>query len=533
MTRSIEALETRRLLAFAPFSIGSLGYDAGSEIAVDAQGNTIVAGIFQGTVDFDPGAGKTRLVSVGETDIFIAKYSPQRALLWAGHVGGEKSDLPKHPNFIVDPSLQGDSVNRLGSQISILGEYVNGIAVDSSGNVFMTGAFLGTGDFDPGKGVDLLPGNQKYGQYYDAFLLKLTPDGKLAWADDIGGRFDDVPEGIALDPKGNPVITGYFTRSADFDPTAGVFTKDAIGRGATFVAKYSTTKGTLAWVDTFGGEATKNSERDGGNGVAIDPTGNIYVTGTFADKVDFDPGPGVNIVEADKRTDTYLLKLDDNGNSIYVKTLAGDGYDGGVKVAVSNGAVYTAGYFSGTIDVDPGKAVRELTSIDDDRHTDVLISKYSAKGSLVWAKPIGGEGFETIGGFGVEPDGSVITSGGFYDRADFNPGPSHFFLTSTEGDENFHDPNESGRDFSYDIYVSRLSTNGKFVSAVKYGAAQDDFGGGVAFDPAGDVVLTGQFRQIVQFPTLAGGTGRLVAHDDPDEDTVGDAFIILLDDSIL
>jgi hypothetical protein len=309
-------------------------------------------------------------------------------------------------------------------------------------------------------------------------------------------------------------------------------TKDAIGRGATFVAKYSTSKGHLVWVDTFGGEATKNSERDGGNGVAVDPDGNVYVTGTFADKVDFDPGPGVNIIEAEKRTDAYLLKLDGNGNAIFVKTLAGDGYDGGVKVAVSNGAIYTASYFNGTIDVDPGKAVRELTSIGDDNHTDVLISKYSAKGSLVWAKPIGGVGFETIGGLGVEPDGSVITTGGFYDRVDFNPGPSHFFLTSTLGDDSFDDPNDSGRDFSYDIYVSRLSTNGKFVSAVNYGGAQDDFGGGLAFNPAGDVLITGQFRETVQFPTLAGGTGTLVARD-ADEHTVGDAFVILLDDSIL
>jgi len=68
---------------------------------------------------------------------------------------------------------------------------------------------------------------------------------------------------------------------------------------------------------------------------------------------------------------------------------------------------------------------------------------------------------------------------------------------------------------------------------VKFGGARDDFGGGLAFDPVGDVVLTGQFRAVVQFPTLAGGTGRLIARDDPDEDTAGDAFIILLDDSIL
>src|SRR5256885_12107563 len=173
MTRPIEALETRRLLAFAPFSIGSQGYDTGSEIAVDAQGNTIVAGTFEGTVDFDPGAGMKKLTAVGQTDVFIAKYSPQRKLLWVGQIGGDTSKFPKRPIFIIDPSWQGDSVNRPGFQISILGEYVNGLAVDSSGNVFMTGAFLGSGDFDPTAGTFTLLGNPRYGQYYDTFLLKL------------------------------------------------------------------------------------------------------------------------------------------------------------------------------------------------------------------------------------------------------------------------------------------------------------------------------------------------------------------------
>src|SRR4051812_9847378 len=116
MTRSIEALESRRLLAFAPFPIGSLGLDAGYETAVDADGNVIVAGVFQGTVDFAPGGSAVkRLTAVGETDVFIAKYSPTRELLWVGQVGGEESDLPKHPNFPIDPSRAGASPNRVGA----------------------------------------------------------------------------------------------------------------------------------------------------------------------------------------------------------------------------------------------------------------------------------------------------------------------------------------------------------------------------------------------------------------------------------
>src|SRR5215218_7616629 len=94
MTGSIEALETRRLLAFSPIQTGAKGYDAGSETVIDADGNTIVAGTFAHTVDFGVPVGTTsipevppahlKLTAVGETDVFIAKYNSIGQLLWAG-----------------------------------------------------------------------------------------------------------------------------------------------------------------------------------------------------------------------------------------------------------------------------------------------------------------------------------------------------------------------------------------------------------------------------------------------------------------
>ena len=228
------------------------------------------------------------------------------------------------------------------------------------------------------------------------------------------------------------------------------------------------------------------------------------------------------LIKANKHTDAFLLELSPRGKRVMVDTFGGKDYDGGAKVAVQNGAIYTASYFSGTVDVDPGKAVSEITSAGDDRHTDVLISKLNADGSLIWAKPIGGEGFETVGGFAVGSDGSVYTSGGFFDAADFDPGPGTFILTSTLGDDNFDDPNDNGRDNSYDIYVSRLSTNGKFLGASRMGSSGDDFGAGLALQSDGDVVLTGQFRNTVQFNS-ASGLKRLKSRGSTD------GFLTLLD----
>jgi hypothetical protein len=337
---------------------------------------------------------------------------------------------------------------------------------------------------------------------YDAFLVKLDPNGKLLWADAFGGQFDDVANAVAVDPQGNPVVTGYFTRAADFDPGPAVFNLDVQGRDDVFVAKYTGNHGKFMWVDQFGSDTTKSELREQGNSVAIDPTGNIVVTGTYAGKADFDPGPAKFILEASKNTDAFLLELSPKGKRVFAESIGGKGFDGGEKVAIRNGAIYTASYFSETIDANPGPSTLELTSAGDDRHTDLLVSKYSADGTLNWAGQMGGEGFETIGGFGVAADGSVYLSGGFYGPADFDPGTGSFILTSALGDENFEDKNDDGRDFSYDVYVVRLSTNGKLVAATQIGGNGDDYGTGLALSADGtSLALTGQFRNTVPFDT--------------------------------
>src|SRR5581483_2391512 len=262
--RLIDALEPRRLLAFSPIQLGEKGLDAGYSTAVDAQGNTIVAGIFQHTLNLGPSAldrgpapVPVKVTAVGETDIFIAKYNPSGQVLWAGQIGGKESKLDKKPNFPIDPSRLGSFVGQLGPTPQILGETLGGIAVDSSGNVFVGGSFLKIADLDPGPGKLEFNAEHQFGQYTDAFLIKIDANGGLVWADQIGGEFNDMVNAVAVDPAGNPVVTGYFTRSADFDPTAkGVFNVNALGRDDIFVAKYTGAGGKLVWVDGFGGDQT-------------------------------------------------------------------------------------------------------------------------------------------------------------------------------------------------------------------------------------------------------------------------------------
>jgi hypothetical protein len=132
------------------------------------------------------------------------------------------------------------------------------------------------------------------------------------------------------------------------------------------------------WVDTFGSDETNVSDRDAGNGITVDESGNVLVTGTFSGKIDFDPGPAKQIIKSNDRTDAFLVELSPKGKRIFIKTFGGDDFDGGVKVAARNGAIYTASYFAGEIEITVGKKTQTLVSAGDDRHTDVLISKYSS-----------------------------------------------------------------------------------------------------------------------------------------------------------
>jgi hypothetical protein len=148
-------------------------------------GDVYTTGIFQDTIDFNPGTGVANLSAVGEEDVFILKLDANGNFLWAKSFGGIEMD-------------QGYS-----------------IAIDAEGNVYTTGYFIDTVDFDPGTGVTNL--SAVGGK--DIFILKLDPNGNFVWAKSFGG-IEGI--GIAIDGMGNVITTGYFSDTVDFDPGTGV-----------------------------------------------------------------------------------------------------------------------------------------------------------------------------------------------------------------------------------------------------------------------------------------------------------------------
>jgi hypothetical protein len=250
---------------------GNTGQESSGAVVADVAGNIHVTGSFENTVDFDPGAGVTNLTSAGSKDIFVAKYDPTGSLVFAFGLGSTSVD------FGLD------------------------LAIDASGNIYVTGRFAGTVDFDPGAGVT----NLTSAGDRDAFVARYDPTGNLDFALALCGTGFDGSQGIAVDASGNIYVTGDFVGTADFDPGPGVVNLTSAGASDIFLAKYDAA-GSLDFAFGVGG-----TNLEEGQGVAVDTFGNMYVTGVFRGTADIDPGAGVtNLTSVGSNNDLFIGKFD-------------------------------------------------------------------------------------------------------------------------------------------------------------------------------------------------------------------------------
>jgi len=241
--------------------------DVGRGVAVDANGNVIVVGSFQ--MYAMDATGNILLTSAGGSDIFIVKYSATGVRQWIKGLGGPSEDI------------------------------AYGVAVDSAGNIVVTGAFAGTVDF--GGGPLTSAGS------YDLFLAKYSPTGAHLWSKSLGSTDLDTAYAVAVDrsvgsnglPVDNIVIAGAFQGTSSFGgaPLTSAGLRDIL------VAKYSSA-GTHLWSKSFGSTAD-----DIAYGVAVDASGNAFVTGYFQGTVDFSSGLGGGTLTSAGVVDVFLLSL--------------------------------------------------------------------------------------------------------------------------------------------------------------------------------------------------------------------------------
>jgi hypothetical protein len=378
------------------------------------------------------------------------------------------------------------------------------ITTDVSGNVYTTGYFRGTVDFDPGSGVFNLTASGSSDN--EIFIQKLDPNGNFIWAKSVGGSGYDSGTGIAVDNSGNIYVTGSYEGVADFNPGSGVSYLTSNGSIDIFILKLDV-NGDFIWAETVGGTSSDES-----TAISLDANGNVHIVGGFYNTVDFNPGAVTFDLTATGDLDIFILKLDTNGNFVWAKSMGSSYRDSGFGISVDlSGNVYTTGIFKSSVDFNPGGGTFNLTASGTTSYNDVFIQKLSANGNFVWAKNVGGIRSDIGRDIVTDINGNVYVVGTFSNTVDFNPGGGTFNLSSN-GNLN-------------DFFVLKLSTNGSFVWAKKTGGTGTDEGFSIAINDDGDVYTTGYFNGTVDF-NPGSGVSYLTTTNNYD-----DVFIQRLDEN--
>lgn len=326
---------------------------------------------------------------------------------------------------------------------------VNGysIASDSVGNSYVTGYFFGTAVFGS---ISLTSSNSA-----DIFISKLDTNGNYLWAKKAGSANGDYGNGITTDSIGNSYVTGSIQGTSSFGST----NLTSNGNADIFITKLNS-NGNFLWANNAGG-----SGDDNGYSLATDSSGNIYVIGSFHGIANF----GSTILTSNGDADIFITKLNSNGNFIWAQKAGGMSSDHGYGIATdSNGSCYITGRFSENASF----GSLELTSSGD---YDIFIAKLDTSGNFNWAMKAGGGSYDKGNGIAVDSFGNSYVTG-------------YFMLNASFGSTNL---NGSG---SYDIFVSKLDTNGDFLWAKKAGGTSEDISNSIAVDSTGDSYVTGYFK---------------------------------------
>jgi len=423
-------------------TFGGTGYEYGNSLITDAFGNIYVIGHFFDTVDFDIGNTTDIHISNGDTDIFIEKLDVNGNFLWAKTFGGSGSEL-------------GYS-----------------ITLDVSGNIYITGAFNDTVDFDPGSATL----NHVSSGYYDIFIEKLDANGNFLWVNTIGGPEDDFGLNIITDNNGNVYTTGAFKATVDFDSDNGVDNHTSVGNNDIFIHKLDP-NGNFLWAKTLGG-----SFNDEVTDVKVDANGNPYILGYFLGTTDFDPGIGVVNHTSLGGTDVFIEKLDGNGNFQWAKTFGGTSYDFGSTIMFdASGSIYSIGRFNDIVDFDPGNGSDSHTSLGG---TDVFIQKLDANGNFVWTKTFGGIDDDAASSITKDSNGNIYIAGIFKDTVDFD---------FSSGMDNHYSNGGT------DIYIEKLDTNGNFLWTKTFGGTNFEYSTFITIDSFESIYTLGFFEGTLNF----------------------------------
>jgi hypothetical protein len=446
------------VLAYSTY-LGGTGADIGRAIAVDASGNAYIAGETAST-DFPTTSGAFDTTYNGSTIAFVSKLNPSgTALVYSTYLGGSINSGTGKPSNTLDRA--------------------RGIAVDASGNAYITGETFSI-DFPTTPGAFDTTQNSPGG--FDAFVTKLSPDGTaLIYSTYLGGTDSDIGFGIAIDSSGNTYVTCQ--AGASFPTTPGAYDTTYGGGFDATATKLNSTGTALIYSTYLGGGGF-----DQGIAIAVDGSGNAYITGQ-ADGASFPTTPGAFDTTANGGRDPFVTKVNTTGTDIIYSTfLGGTSFDRGEAIVVdSSGNAYVAGQTDSTdFPTTPGAFD---TTANGGR--DGFVTKLNASGTaLVYSTYMGGStaGFEKANSIAVDSAGNVYVAG---------ETPSADFPTTPDAIDTTHNGGS-------DVFFTKISPAGTaLVYSTFFGGGSTDQGLGIALDSSGSVFVTGVTGSS-DMPTTAG-----------------------------
>jgi gliding motility-associated-like protein len=391
-------------------------------------GTLVCTGVFENTIDADPGAGTYNLVSNGGKDVFVIRYDTDGAFLSAFSLGGTGEEAGT-PNICFDPY----------------------------GNLYLTFGFQNTIDVDPGTGVashSAIAAN-------NSVIVKYDSNGNYLTSFQLESITAETGNGIHADSN-YVYVCGEFNGAVDFNPGAGTSILTAATSGI-FSAKY-TSAGLFKWAFSIddAGNATN---------LRVDENGNVILAGFFnGTNTDFDPGAGTHPMSLSSGGlyNIFLAKYDSSANFLWAHSIPGEVDNAVYAMELSGDDIILGGYIQGTsIDLDPGAGVQSYTSVSGDAY----LARFAPNGDLEWAKGFGGDDYDDIIGLAINPAGDIVVTGGFAgDSIDVDPGSDVV---------KFYSPVE---DNTFDAYIALFDQNGNHEWSMVYGDSSWDQGSAVVVD---------------------------------------------------
>lgn len=361
-----------------------------SGMTIDNSGNVLSIGQFSSSADFDP--GPNTFTMSGTADIFVSKIDGNGNFVWAKKMGG------------------------------VLQEYPYSISFDGADNVYISGYFAGTTDFDPGNGVFILSNDSIHPEN---FIVKLDANGNFIWAKQFyNGTNTTVFEmkGIA-NSNGDYYFKGAFQGTIDLDPGQATYQVSSTGGTDFYIGKLDL-NGNFVWGKSIGGVGD-----DAIYDLCLDHQGDIICNGFFNSIVDFNPDPTISNTLTASNQSRFILKLDSTGNYVWSKVLNGNilySSDGSSLNIDQFDNIYFFGVFGGVCDFDPGPGVYLLETAVTGGGTfpvytrNAFLSKFNSMGNLCWAKQFNSNTASSDGGFSVDANQKIYTTGVFTDTIDID-----------------------------------------------------------------------------------------------------------------